>query len=98
MFGKAASKDSQGNAQAREWVSNGALLLDVRTKAEYASGHVEQAVNIPVQELPARLAEVGSKDRAVVVYCRSGGRSAVATDLLQQAGYRVLDVGPMSAY
>jgi phage shock protein E len=82
----------------RQLVSFGALLLDVRTQAEFQDGHVTHALNIPVQELPARIREVGPTVRPVVVYCRSGGRSAQAAALLKQAGYEVHDLGPMTAW
>jgi phage shock protein E len=51
-----------------------------------------------VQDLPARLKEVGTQARPVVVYCRSGGRSAQAAAMLSAAGYQVKDIGPMSAW
>ncbi|MFZ5440125.1 MAG: rhodanese-like domain-containing protein [Myxococcota bacterium] len=82
----------------RKLVEQGALLLDVRTPAEFVSGHVPSALNIPVQELPQRIREVGPTTRPVVVYCRSGGRSAAATQILKQAGYQVKDIGPMTAW
>lgn len=82
----------------RELVAQGALLLDVRTPAEFREGHVPQALNLPVQELPQRLHEVGPTERPVVVYCRSGGRSALAAQLLARAGYTVRDIGPMAAW
>jgi len=85
-------------ARAAALVEEGALLLDVRTPAEFAAGHLDGALNIPVQALKARLAEV-PKDRAVVVYCKSGARSAHAARLLLDAGHpRLYDLGPMSAY
>lgn len=62
------------------------LLLDVRTPEEFASGHIAGAVNIPLQELPQRLGEV-PQDRTVVLYCRSGNRSAQAASILESAGY-----------
>jgi rhodanese-related sulfurtransferase len=82
----------------RQLVASGALLLDVRTPAEFGEGHVPQALNVPVQELGVRLGELGSKERPIVVYCRSGGRSAQATALLRRAGYQVKDIGPMTAW
>ncbi len=82
----------------RQLVEAGALLLDVRTQAEFREGHLAHATNIPVQELPARLREVGPTSRPVVVYCRSGGRSAQAAAMLRGAGYEVRDVGPMTAW
>jgi len=82
----------------RELVAKGALLLDVRTPAEFCAGHLADAINVPVQELPARLCDVGPISRPVVVYCRSGGRSAMARALLTRAGYQVADLGPMTAW
>ena len=82
----------------RQMVKEGALLLEVRTPAEYASGHVEGATNIPVQELNFRMSEVGDKKRPVVVYCRSGARSAAAAGLLRSNGYDVVDIGGIGAW
>ena len=80
---------------AHKWVRDGALLLDVRTPAEFQAGHLDGAVNIPVQELTGRLRELDA-DRNIVVYCKSGGRSAGATQALKKAGFReVLDLGAM---
>lgn len=93
-----SSSHASGNEKARQMVAQGALLLDVRTPAEFAGGHVQGAVNIPVQELGQRMRELGPTKRPVVVYCRSGGRSATATAMMRSAGYDVLDVGPMTAY
>lgn len=64
------------------------LLLDVRTADEYAAGHLPGAYNLPHDQIPQRLAELGeARDREVVVYCRSGRRAAVALDVLQRAGF-----------
>ena len=77
----------------RELVANGALLLDVRTPEEFRDRHLEGAVNIPVQELATRISELGAKGSPVVIYCRSGARSASAATLMKSAGYEVLDIG-----
>ena len=97
-----ACNKTKGNARisgvdARAAVAEGATLLDVRTPGEYEGGHIDQAVNIPVADLGRRVDEV-SKDKPVVVYCASGGRSARAAGLLREAGYTVHDLGPMSAW
>lgn len=69
------------------------LLLDVRTPEEFASGHIPGAVNIPVESLQSRLSEISS-DQDIVVYCRSGNRSAQASQILAQAGYSAIyDLG-----
>ena len=61
-------------------------LIDVRTAEEYATGHIPGAVNIPLQELGQRLNEVAA-DQPLVLYCRSGNRSASAATLLIGRGY-----------
>jgi rhodanese-related sulfurtransferase len=65
------------------------LLLDVRKPEEFAAGHVPGAINIPHDQLASRLGELpASRDKPVVVYCRSGRRSALAEDVLRQGGYQ----------
>lgn len=87
------------STEARQLVEGGARLLDVRTPAEFASGHLPGALNVPVAELERRISEVGAKDRPVVVYCRSGSRSRWATSLLKQAGFQAVhDLGAMSRW
>ncbi|AEI63462.1 rhodanese-like domain-containing protein [Corallococcus macrosporus] len=73
--------------KARQLVAGGAVLLDVRTPQEFQEGHPEPARNIPVQELPRRIAEVGPPGTPVVVYCAAGGRSAQAAQLLRANGF-----------
>lgn len=97
VYTRFVGKASPGDARAL--VAQGAVLLDVRTPGEFASGHLPGAVNIPVDELPRRVAEVGPKERAVVVYCRSGARSGRAASVLRAEGYaRVEDIGAMSRW
>jgi phage shock protein E len=72
--------------KARELVGQGWVLLDVRTPEEFQLGHPEPAKNIPVQELPKRVGEVGPPGTKVVVYCQAGGRSAMATQILHSHG------------
>ena len=94
MFGMGS--DPERAALARQWVEEGATLLDVRTPGEFGQGHLRGALNVPVQVLQQRIAEVpGAR---VVVYCRSGGRSASAAKMLERYGKEVLDLGPMHAW
>jgi phage shock protein E len=93
----AASPSGNEKAVAKEKIKKGALVLDVRTASEFSSGHFEGAKNIPVQELKNRLAEVGPTNKSVVVYCRSGNRSASAKKILLEAGYSdVTNAGGLS--
>ena len=84
-------------ADARAKVDAGALLLDVRSPGEFASGALPGAENIPVAELPSRLSEL-DRDREIVVYCASGMRSNRAASFLRARGYRVHDLGPGRAW
>jgi rhodanese-related sulfurtransferase len=84
--------------EARQMINQGAQLVDVRSPAEYAGGSVPGALNIPVQVLGGHL---GSLDpsRPVIVYCASGGRSAMATNMLKSAGFgEVRDLGSIMNY
>lgn len=95
--GSAGSGTPSRSAEAHRLVSDGATLLDVRTPAEFSSRHLEGAVNVPVDEVGARLEEI-PRDRPVVVYCRSGARSARAAEELRAAGYTVHDLGSIDAW
>jgi phage shock protein E len=67
------------------------VVLDVRTPAEFAAGHVPGARNVSHDQLPAKLAELSSlKDKEVVLYCRSGRRTAIAEQTLRGAGFSKL--------
>lgn len=69
--------------------------IDVRTPEEFAAGHVEGAVNIPYTEITARIGEVTlDKDALLYLYCRSGRRSGIATEALENAGFsHVVNIG-----
>jgi phage shock protein E len=73
------------------WADQSLFVLDVRTPGEYAAGHLPGAVNIPHDQITARLGELaGARGSDVVVYCRTGKRSAQALGLLDEAGFRRL--------
>jgi rhodanese-related sulfurtransferase len=95
LFGGGSSGEAR--AKARQMVEAGALLVDVRSPAEFSGGHIEGALNIPVDQLGSRLGEL-DRARGVVVYCRSGARSEAARGLLAQAGFEAHNLGPMSAW
>jgi len=72
-----------------------ASWVDVRSAEEYASGHVSSAVNIPYTEILTRIGEVTEdKDALIYVYCRSGRRSGIAKEALEEAGFsNVVNLG-----
>jgi len=64
----------------------GATVIDVREPFEFASGHLEGAVNIPLGEVPARSQEICGMSKPIVAYCRSGMRSGQAVAFLKAQG------------
>ncbi len=84
-------------AAAHALVESGALLLDVRSTSEFATGALPGAKNVPITELARRLDEL-PKGQPLVVYCASGMRSASAAGLLRRRGYEAHNLGPLSAW
>jgi phage shock protein E len=74
-------------ATAQRLAASGALVVDVRTPAEYQAGHVPGARLIPFDQIAARAGELPAKDQPVLLYCRTGRRTALAATALQQLGY-----------
>lgn len=75
------------------------ILIDVRTIAEYNSGHIEGAINYPVENISSKSSLAWDKDKTLIVYCRSGSRSATAAKRLNDLGYElVLDGGGVNSY
>lgn len=70
-----------------ELVKNGAVILDVRSKAEFAGGHIKGSVNIPVDTLSNNLSKLKDKNKLVITCCASGMRSASAKSILVANGY-----------
>lgn len=71
----------------KELVKNGAQIVDVRTRGEYASGHVKGSVNIPLNELSSSVAKI-KKNTPVITCCASGMRSASAKSTLSSLGFK----------
>jgi rhodanese-related sulfurtransferase len=73
--------------QAKELIDKGdVFILDVRTQEEYNAGHIKNSTLIPLQDLSKRLNEV-PRDRDILVYCRTGGRSTAASEILANNGF-----------
>ncbi len=71
------------------------IILDVRTKEEYTSGHIENSILIPVNDIEKEVENIlKDKEQKVLIYCRSGNRSSQAAKLLVKMGYtNVYDFG-----
>jgi rhodanese-related sulfurtransferase len=70
-----------------ELVKQGATILDVRSKAEYASGHIKGSMNIPVEQLANNLGKLKDKQKVIITCCASGMRSASAKGILSSNGF-----------
>jgi phage shock protein E len=69
----------------KDLIDNGAFLVDVRSPEEFAEGHVENSINIPVGDVMQNLEKFADKS-SVLVFCRSGNRSEMAKQILQASG------------
>ena len=73
-------------AEAREMIDDGAQLIDVRAEHEWEAGRIPGAKHLPLDELSQRVSEI-DRDRPVVLYCRGGNRSSMATSALAESGF-----------
>ncbi len=72
--------------EARKLIEEGAQVVDVRAEHEWDAGRIAGATHLPLAELGGRAGEI-DRERAVVLYCRGGNRSTMATAALAEAGY-----------
>ena len=72
--------------EAQKLIENGAQLIDVRADHEWEAGRIAGAKHVPLSELAERTGEI-DPERPVVLYCRGGNRSTMATDALSDAGF-----------
>lgn len=71
----------------KELIAQGAIILDVRSKGEYAGGHIKGSINIPVDQLRQNIHKLKNKNKPVITCCASGSRSAMAKSILKSNGY-----------
>jgi rhodanese-related sulfurtransferase len=69
-------------------VKQGAVILDVRSKGEYAGGHIKGSINISVDQLKNNLNRLPDKSKPIITCCASGMRSASAKSILESNGYQ----------
>ncbi|MCB9914517.1 MAG: rhodanese-like domain-containing protein [Planctomycetes bacterium] len=87
-------------ADAQRALAAGGRVVDVRTPGEFQAGHLPGAVNAPLDTLPGSVERLtkGGRETPLLLYCRSGARSARAAGLLRRAGYRdVTDLGGLGS-
>lgn len=62
------------------------VIIDVREDFEYEGGHLENSINIPLDDLEKKINEI-DKDKKIIVYCLSGNRAQIALEILAEKGY-----------
>ena len=89
--GKAKYKEIDTDEADKLIKNSKPLILDVRTPNEYHRGHIRNSKLIPVQQLEGRISEIKDyKDKPILIYCRSGNRSTVASEILIKHGFKKL--------
>ena len=79
--------------------TQGAILLDVRTKEEFAGGHIDGAVNLPLQLITRAEEQFPDLQTPIFVHCQSGARSAQAVRILKEMGYEnAVNIGGMNSW
>jgi len=81
------AKNQQAGESAWDKINQGAILIDVRSPAEFSAGAVPNAYNHPLETLPHVVAGLQDKSQAIVVYCLSGGRAQAAASIFNAAGF-----------
>lgn len=82
--------------EAKKLIKQETIMIDVRTKEEYESGHIENAINIPYDDINNKTLKK-QKNINIIVYCQSGNRSKTAANTLIKLGYKnVYDLGSIN--
>ena len=82
------------SAEIKEYLENGAVVLDVRTQPEWDEGHSEGAKHVVLNLIPLKLDEIKALNKPIIAVCKSGGRSGQAAQFLTNNGVDVINGGP----
>ena len=77
----------------KELTEKGAVIVDVRTVTEFKTGHIKDAVNVPLDTISNQLNRIKKINKPVIAVCRSGNRSGVAVNILKKAGMEAYNGG-----
>ena len=89
---------SSANPDFARLLAEGAVVLDVRSKSEFDSGHLKGAKHFPLDNLKQQVNQVKKFNKPVITVCRSGARSAVAKNLLKSAGIKAYNGGAWQTF
>ena len=78
----------------KELVSNGAIIVDVRSAGEYKTGHIHGSKNFPLDKIRSKVSDLKKLNKPVITVCQSGARSGMAKGILKSAGLEVYNGGP----
>lgn len=81
----------------KELVSNGAIIVDVRSPMEYKAGHIPGSKNFPLDNIRTKVSDLKKLNKPVITVCRSGARSGMAKNILRSAGLEVYNGGPWTS-
>lgn len=81
-----------------EVASGQAVLVDVRESHEWDAGHASGAIHIPLGKIAEGATPTNDTNKKVYLYCASGGRSGMATNILSQRGFKAENIGGLSAW
>lgn len=85
------TKEKETNTLEEVLKENNYIIVDVRTKEEYETSHIVNAINIPYDTIDENT--ILDKTKTILVYCKSGKRSSIAAETLKKLEYDVLDLG-----
>ena len=91
FFGLGNNKDTE---KVSEYLQNEAVVIDVRTPAEFAEGHVEGSLNIPLHDISNSIEGIKKYNKQIITCCRSGARSGSAATILNNNGIDTINGGP----
>ena len=93
MFGFGRTKIKTPAVDYKKLIMEGALILDVRTPAEYVADHVHGAINIPLDQINNGAIKLKNSQKKIIAYCQSGRRSGIAVDRLKMLGLDAFNAG-----
>ena len=82
------------STEIKEYLDKEAVILDVRTLAEWNEGHIEGSKHVVLSLIPLEIEQIKAWEKPVIAVCKSGGRSGQATQFLAQNGVDVINGGP----